>query len=399
MAATNKKLSIRDRVVAVLNDERPDRIPFIDRIEFWYKNRIYEGTMPEEYKGMSESEVHRAVGIGQEKWRLPYVYKYHGVEVISKIGDEPYYHEIAPELDFFPAIWDLIPDDRPGITRTEYVTPVGTLTVEHEMLEKMIATGTRPYFKKRPVVEEADYRILEYVIEHAEYIPRYDEFYAEETDLGDHGFLVPNIERVPFQTLLLDIVGEIQFFYDLYDRPGLVERLLRVLDAQVTEKLEKMADFDVPLVEFVDNLDGSMTNPRLFEKYSLPAYQRYADILHKQNKKMGSHTDGNLKPLVDLIAECGLDISESFTPTPITELPFAEAWETWKDGPIIWGGIPSYYLQEDVDEEVFQDYLEDLLTTIGDRPIILGVGDAVMSDNMIDRVQYIARRVEDHLLE
>jgi hypothetical protein len=84
-----------------------------------------------------------------------------------------------------------------------------------------------------------------------------------------------------------------------------------------------------------------MTNPNLFRQYCLPQYQKYTGMLHGQGKKAGSHTDGNLKPLVELLPESGLDVCESFTPQPLTELSFEEAWEKWRNGPLIWGGIPS----------------------------------------------------------
>lgn len=138
MEATNKEMSIHDRVVAILQGEKPDRIPFIDRMEFWYKNRVREGTMPQEFIGMSESEIHRKIGFGQELWLHPYIYKYFGVEVIAKLDDEIFFHEIDPDLDFFPNAWDLIPQSKIGTTTIEYITPVGKLTVQHEMVKEMI---------------------------------------------------------------------------------------------------------------------------------------------------------------------------------------------------------------------------------------------------------------------
>jgi uroporphyrinogen-III decarboxylase len=151
-------------------------------------------------------------------------------------------------------------------------------------------------------------------------------------------------------------------------------------------------------VEFGDNLDGMMTNPNLFEKYSLPYYQKYADILHGQGKKVGSHTDGNLKPLLALLAESNLDVCESFSPSPLTDCTFEEAWQEWENGPMIWGGIPSPLLEERTPEHEFREYVHGLLTTIGDQAIIVGVGDMVLGNNLIDRVQYIAEQVEKHTL-
>ena len=139
-----------------------------------------------------------------------------------------------------------------------------------------------------------------------------------------------------------------------------------------------------------------MTNPKLFEKYSLPYYQKYTAILHDQGKKVGCHTDGNIKVLLNLLAQSGLDVCESFSPYPLTECTFEEAWETWRDGPMIWGGIPSPILEARTPEDEFQEYVHRLLQTIGNKPIILGVGDMVLGNNLIERVEYIAGAVENH---
>jgi hypothetical protein len=39
-----------------------------------------------------------------------------------------------------------------------------------------------------------------------------------------------------------------------------------------------------------------------------------------------------------------------------------------------------------------------LLTTVGDDAIIIGVGDMVLRNDLIERVQYIAEQVEKHTL-
>jgi len=102
---------------------------------------------------------------------------------------------------------------------------------------------------------------------------------------------------------------------------------------------------------------------------------------------------------VDLIPESGLDVCESFTPQPLTELLFADAWKKWQNGPLIWGGIPSDLLEERTDQADFEAFVENLLATVGSSPIIFGVGDMVLDNNRIERVKYIADRIEAHDLE
>ena len=177
------------------------------------------------------------------------------------------------------------------------------------------------------------------------------------------------------------------------------ERLLRLLDQQMLEILRHLADLPASYVEFPDNLHGGMTNPRLFARYCLPDYQRYTGILHDQGRKVGSHTDGDVKPLLALLKESGLDVCESISPFPLTPCTFDEVWTAWRGGPIIWGGIPSPLLEEDrTDEAAFREFVARLLETVGAGPIILGVGDLVMGNNSIERVKYIAEQVGAHEL-
>ena len=78
---------------------------------------------------------------------------------------------------------------------------------------------------------------------------------------------------------------------------------------------------------------------------------------------------------------------------------FEEAWQAWKDGPIIWGGIPSPILEKRTGEKEFREYVQHLLEIIGVQPIIIGVGDMVLGNNLIERVEHIATQVEKHRLK
>ncbi len=391
--------TMKERVLAVLDRKQPDRLPFIDRIEIWYMGMQARGTMPQEYAGMSLNEVHKTVGIGREKFSIPYAFKLRGVEMRIFFEDELIYRETDPDVRYFPAQYppDEIPRNRPGTSIVQYKTPVGSVSVSYVFAESMISlSGMEPYMTTHLIKEPADYRTIEYILERAEFVPLYTEFRAEEREVGSHGLVVPCIHRIPFQQALLEYLGEMSLFQALYDSIDELDRLIHILDQQMADILSRLAETDLPYIEFGDNLDGMMTNPDLFRQYCLPQYQKYTQMLHAQGKKVGSHTDGNLKPLVDLLPESGLDVCESFTPQPLTELPFEEAWEKWRNGPIIWGGIPSSLLEERTAQPVFEAFVDNLLATVGKGPIIIGVGDMVLDNNQIDRVKYIAEKVEAH---
>lgn len=285
MESVENKWTIHKRIVATLKGEKTDRPPFIDRLEMWYRSHASAGTLPEEFKGLSLTEVHRAVGIGQEKYMNAYSLKLHGVEVISRFEGEILYREVDPVLDYFPHVLDLVPTDRAGVTVTEFVAPVGRVTVHHQTLPEMIAAGMEPYLKQHLIKDEGDYRTVMYILERAEYVPRYERFREEEARLGDIGFLVPCVPRIPFQQVLLEYLGEVPLFNALYDSPNQLQKLLTLLDEQPTEILHRFAEWPILYVEFPDNLHAEMTNPKLFAEHCLPSYQGYTEILHGQGKK------------------------------------------------------------------------------------------------------------------
>lgn len=64
--------SIHDRVDAVLRGDRPDSLPYIDRLELWYKAHQRAGTLPAGYHDLTLTEIHRQVGIGQQVFRAAY---------------------------------------------------------------------------------------------------------------------------------------------------------------------------------------------------------------------------------------------------------------------------------------------------------------------------------------
>lgn len=396
MNETEPRWTMHDRVAAVLSQRKPDRPPFIDRMELWYQTKLQAGTLPEKFKGMCLNDIHRAVGIGRQKFSPPYAFKLRGVEVVFTFQDQIIFQESEPLMDYFPAAWapEQVPRDQAGQTLIEFMTPVGKVSLGYVFAESLISMGgMEPLLKDHLIKEENDYRTAEYIIERAEFVPRFENIYADSEMLAENGFVVPSLHRIPFQQALLEYLGEIPLFTALYESPQRLKRLIEVLDQHLVEILHRLSDLSALYVEFPDNLDGFMTNPNLFQEYCLPYYQKYADILHGQGKKVGAHTDGNLKPLLKLLAESGLDVCESFSPAPLTECTFEEAWGTWQKGPLIWGGIPSPLLEKRTSENEFIAYVERLLHVIGNRPIILGVGDMVMGNNLIERVEYIAQKI------
>ena len=382
------------RVAALLEGRPTDRLPFVGRLESWHKSHLRTGTVPARFQGRSLPDIHRAVGMGQLRFITPYGLRLRGVEVRAERNGEPCYQAYEPVVDSFPGMWDVVSTEHPGVTRTELITPAGRLTLRHEILPEMILAGQDPYLVEHLVKDDADFRTSMYILERCEFVARFERLAEAQTEIGEQGVVVPLLHRIPFQQVLLEYLGETGTFYALHDNAAAVERLLAALHRQLVEILGQLDACPAPYVEFPDNLHGYMTNPRLFARLCLPAYQAYTASLHAQGKRVGSHTDGDMRPLLRLMPETGLDVCESFSPYPLTACRFEEAWAAWEHGPLIWGGIPSPWLEERVGEAEFREHLERLLDLIGGRPIILNVVDLVLGITSIERIAYIANRLE-----
>lgn len=394
---TPPPLNLRQRALAVLAGQPSGPPgagpPFITRLEAWYKGRLRAGSLPPEFRGLSLPELHRALRVGQLKFAAPYALRLHGVEVTVWRNGSQVFRQSDPLVENFPGMWDFVSTEQAGVTLTELSTRLGKLHLQHVLLPEHVLTGADPYLKTHLIQSPADYRVVEHILERAEFTPLYKRVAAEQESLGEDAFVVPLLHRIPFQQVLLEYLGETALFYALYDEPDRVKRLLQVLDEQLSAILGCLAAFDAPYVEFPDNLHGLITNPRLFRSYCLPAYQKYTQLLHGQGKKAGAHTDGDLRPLLGGLAESGLDVCESFSPAPLTPCTFEEAWQAWRSGPLIWGGIPSPLLEETTPEAELHAYLEGLLALVGGQPILLGVVDLFMPHNSIQRLAHIARRL------
>lgn len=397
MGAQDGPMTSYERMLAILEGRKPDRYPFIGRLELWQRGLLRTGTLPDQYEDVALTDIHRDVGFGRQSMQNAYLYRMNGVEMVVSFEGEEIHRETDPVVERFPDVKHVVPD-KVGVTWVEFQTKVGTATVEFSALETMLAAGARAYITKHPITCEDDYAVIEHIMENTDVIPDFERIEQLQRDFNGDGFVVPWLERVPFQQLLIDYFDTADFFFSLHDNPVQVSRLLQLLDERVMHVMELMSGLDWPYVEIGDNVDGMMTNPRLFEQYSMETYQRLSDMAHAQKKKIGSHMDGDLKPIVHQLAECGLDVIESFSPAPLTPLTVGEALRVWDDKPLIWGGIPCVLLEAGTPLVELEDYLHGLLEMLDGRPIILNVVDMVLPINDIERVRRIAEIVEEHTL-
>lgn len=185
-----------------------------------------------------------------------------------------------------------------------------------------------------------DYRIVEYLYEHMRVSADYRDALIVDRDLGGDGVTYTEGGYSPLMEVIVNLMGFARFSVELKRSPGRLEGLLEVIWERKLEIYRAIAESPVRLVLVGDNIDEVLVDPRLFKRYCLPFYQECSDILRSRGKIVGSHMDGRLRGLKELIAESGLDFVHGFTPPPGGNLSLREAREAWGRGVAIWVNIP-----------------------------------------------------------
>lgn len=354
----------RERILRAARGEPVDRLPFF---HYWRHSQF----------GWAEREC-RNRGMGLCWDRPPYVARLHDVEVTERRARV---------------------DGRPLLRRT-YTTPIGTVS-EEERLEPGVGLwhGGRswksvlPWLTSRLIKEPEDYAVVQFIVEHTEYVADYFPIEQAMEWLGEEGVVIDSLPHSPMQTLMIDWVGseEGRIFYHLADHPELVEELCRALSRSREPLYEIAAGSPAPIAICGDNVDAVLANPDLFRTYLMPEYEKQAAVLHRHGKLMAVHMDGRLRVLADLIRETPIDIVEGFHPPPMGDLALDEALAAWP-AKTIWVGFPSSAYQ--AGPQATRAYALELLRRAGTGErlaVAVSSEEQVSNENLVAVTEVLSR--------
>lgn len=118
-------------------------------------------------------------------------------------------------------------------------------------------------------------------------------------------------------------LGMIYYAKMLHKNPKFIKEIHDVI-AQFTADCY-MSYMDAGAELFIESGDlayktGPMMSPKKFNELLLPAYKKITDTVHDRGKKIVLHTDGQVTPLLDFVVNCGFDGLQSLEPTAGVDL-------------------------------------------------------------------------------
>jgi len=105
-------------------------------------------------------------------------------------------------------------------------------------------------------------------------------------------------------------MGLENFSYALYDDPAVVEALFEIIGSTYVKIAKRLARAPrVGAVFMSDDLaytEGTLVSPKIYRKYVFPWYRRIGEVLADARLPFIFHSDGNILPVLDDLAECGI---------------------------------------------------------------------------------------------
>lgn len=261
-----------------------------------------------------------------------------------------------------------------NVRKIIYETPVGSLTEGYTFAEV-----SRSWFlTEHPVQTSEDFKILQYLFEHAVLRENYKAVSEMYHQVGEQGLLMPCLGlpyKTPFQSLVEQWCGTMDLTYALYDYPEVVEECLDVMDKMAVKVAQLCVKSEAEAFWFVEDSSTTNISPTFFEKYAVPVINQWGDILHKNGKYLVHHACGHIKDLLPIMNQTPIDMIESITPPPTGNIDISEAFSLLDKSKGLIGGIEPTFFAECSMEEL-EIRVKELCSCAEGRKYILANSDS-----------------------
>jgi hypothetical protein len=383
-------------MLAAIRGEVPDRLPWIPRLEFWHRARRRKGTLPAELRSLTLIEIADRLGAGYYSVIPDYTDCRDELDMIDR-GLGVYCLPILPYKVTLEGV-DRKVTRRAREKIVEYHTPLGSVRTATVFTEEMLDAGaSTPWTSEHAIREPKDFDVVGYIFSRIKVEPQVEGYLEQQHRVGDRGLVVSFISGAacPLHHILKEFMPVDQFFYAVHDYPEKVEKLVEQMEPFYERMKECAADSPAEVILLGANYDDAITYPPFFREHILPVLRDYAEVLHRKNKYLMTHTDGESRKLLPQFLEAGFDVADSVCPHPMTSVRLEEFLDTFAGHTTVMGGIPAILLCRDsATTDDCRRFIDNLLEQHGrSSRFILGVSDMVTADAEWDRLQYITDSV------
>jgi uroporphyrinogen decarboxylase len=136
------------------------------------------------------------------------------------------------------------------------------------------------------------------------------------------------------------LLGMQELFTQMIEDPTWIKEIIATCSAHCARMVELAVEHGADIVMFGDDVGGKsgpLMSPRHYEEFFLPGLVEVTRVAHEHGAKVLKHTDGNVTALLDMFAEAGID---AFHPSdPSAGMDIAEVKRRYADRFVVCGGI------------------------------------------------------------
>lgn len=308
-------MNSKERILAVMNGQKPDRIPFVPLI-----NDYFLSALPDDYPDKTEISFQKSRGIDVlQRWTPTFIGL--GTKEYNDINSSKIQKKVVGDADKF---------------QIEYKTPYGTLT---SIREKAKSAGDTLFITKPLICAPEDIRAYQYIWESSEIASDYSNTQRTIDAVGDDGVALGMVPPTPMLQLIMYDLGVENVNYMLMDHPDKFNQLIKLMNKLSIEACKISADSPIEIGIIPENSGTLLVSPNQFKKYCFDMLAEYAKIFHSRKKQILLHACGHLKGLLKQIKATGLDGIESLSSPPTGNVELEYALEVLGEKMTIIGGI------------------------------------------------------------
>lgn len=356
----------RERVLAVLRSEKPDRVPWLGDLSYWMPYAFEKGVIGSEYAGDGVYKLHRDLGLGfYLQGYFPFKEAYDGVDVKS------------------------VRDGNRIVTC--YHTPVGDLQAVDLALPESYTVAPLEHAVKNL----DDLKTWVYIQEHTVYQPDYAEAARRRELIGDNGAVLCYLPKSPYMELVALKAGIMAVVDMRCEDDELFDECLERLEACADRAAEIALASPAEFLMIPENISSEVVGKGPYHNYMERYHKKWFRRIREAGKVSFVHMDGTMRGLLREVSEAGCKVMEALTPAPTGDIEIEDLHNWVTEDTVIWGGIPGAYFTDQVSDAQFDAYVKRVLDTWSSRPrYVLGVADQVPPYSRPERIARVRTLVD-----
>ena len=353
------EMTKRDRLIAALNRQQTDRVPWAPLIDDYFIRSLRDG-------GRQDAEiitVMREIGCDIMERHVP---------CVQTVTDNVEIKYSANETDTKHQAF--------------YTTPVGNLDCEWTY------TGNSWVLSRHLIRSVEDMKVFQYVAEHTRFEADSAQFNDRDKYIGEDGIPTASGPMSPILELLQMLCGVEQTVYLGLDYPDETEELKNALQERNIRHYKALADSPALAVFDYEDTSTTFMSRDMLTDDSMPAFNAYADILHDAGKIFVTHMCGCLDGFKHEIAQGRQDGVDSICPPGTGDLCIWDARAAFGDKLVIGGICPPDLAMLSTEENI--TLVKEILQKMqGQRGFILSTGDATPYGANMETLKAITKLV------